>query len=244
MIAASFILLFPSQAKSVELIVGFQNTQPKYLIKDNRLSGLCFDIYRKIESRLKTKNIVFNYPSYYTPLKRIFSDMEMGKTHLYCGAGKNNKRTEKLIYSDIPLYEVKNLIVSRADDATAANSLDDLVRKASPVIALLGSSTEKYLRNHNVPIEPISPTSATHALKLVQKSRARYFVYHDIGIRYHIKENFSDQDFKFAESPVRRYDHYMVLSPHISDKAISDINHAIRQLSESGDILSIMKKYQ
>lgn len=243
-LASCVFLLLPTSANATEVILSFQDTQPKYFIQDDTLSGLCFDIYKAIEDRVKNKGITFKYPTEYLPLKRTFSEMKNGSIHMYCGAGRNNKRTKLLEYSDVPLYEVKTLIVSRADDISAANSVQDLVKSRSPVMAFLGTSTERFLRKQNVLIEQISLKSISQALRLVHLKRARYFVYHDVGLRYHIAKNYPKDTFKFGETPARSYFHWMIFSKHMDQKTLSHIKQAINGMVKIGEIRTMRKKYE
>lgn len=204
MIGFPLLFLYPAaEAVSIELISGFQDTQPKYIIKGGKLSGICTDILRKIETYLAPKAIKIKLPLGYTPLKRIFREMENGKTHLYCGAGFNKKRAGKLLYSAQPLYNVQNLIVGRSDDPINVVGIEDLMARKMSVLTLRGTSTERYLRSHGVLISPISPFNVINALNLIKHGRLNYFVYHDIGLLYHIKEYFDPGMFKLVANPVR-----------------------------------------
>lgn len=238
------VVLLPSSAYSTEIILSFQNTQPKYIIQGEELSGLCYDIYKSIEEHVKDKGITFRYPTQYVPLKRIFDEMTEGTIHMYCGAGKNNERTTRLFYSDVPLYEVKTLIVSRKGDTSAANSVEELVKSQSSVMVLRGTSTERFLRKKNIQINHISPKSITQALKLIYLKRARYFAYHDVGLHYHITKYFAKDTFKFSEMPVRSYFHWMVFSKYIDQESLFHIKQAINEIVKMGEIRNMRKKYE
>jgi len=128
------------------LNVSVQNSEPKYLLQDGTVSGLCGEIYQALKRELAGSNIQVEIPAHTKPIKRILTDLKSGKSDLFCGAGRNAKREAEYIYSIRPVYDVSNIMVTHKDHDFNPTSFADIRERGFEVGAFLGTTSAEFLK--------------------------------------------------------------------------------------------------
>ncbi len=200
------------------LTTDFQDVQPKYIRTGNKFNGICIDILKGLNKRLSHYGYIILFPNNFTPIKRIRANLYEGTTDLHCGAARTEEREKTYAFSEKPLYDIKTVMVGRADSPFNIQSMDDLVASKGRLSAVYGTNTHKFISSlNNVTLGPI-PKEPFDGLLLVGAGRTDFFVYHDIGIKYMIKMTNKNNSYKIQPYIFRHYQHWMMYSPNLNVK--------------------------
>ncbi len=247
MFVASFVFLgetFTRSANAKDFTIKFavQNSEPKYLIKDNLVSGLCGDIYSHIQNGLKLLNVNTIISNQATPIKRVLLDLKLGHQHLFCGAGRNKGREKLYTYSVKPLYGVSNVIVVHRDDPMKPMSFQDLIDHKIEVATFFGTVSSEYLKAQIDTLANDSFIGLEHPLRLIaDKKRFRAFFYHDLGLKYFIRHN--ELPLRVAPTKFRTYNHWMLYSKDLPRKYVDAVEKILSDLRRKEILEKITRTY-
>ncbi len=235
-------LLLLSQANAEVLMTDYQNSAPKYFMKDGKVVGLCFDIIEELNSRLKTKDISI-IPKHrgVIPLKRIKIKLKQGELDLFVGTSRN-KRQEKIYnFADQPLYELKEVFIKMRSDPFEYTDRKSLSGKK--IVSLLGSSTARSIFSVET-VQPYNGTSVEQILKILVREIADLAFYHNLGIEYNIKMLGYENEVEVVKKPFFKKYHYIGFSKKVSPQTIAVINNELISMHQNGIIAEFQKKYK
>ncbi len=221
-----------------------QDSQPKYIIMPGQIAfGICPEIYNALNDILKPPGIQFSYQSdYYTPFKRLQSNLKTGLTQVFCGAARTPTRERDYIFSATPLYPVSRILVGRKGGVESHPSPMEIFKSSAIIVSIRGSAAAKYLNDAFTLEYIVEANSIQKALELVRLRRADYFFYHDLSIRYTLSTS-DYTDLEIIDFPTARYDHYMIYSKQLEQYLIEQIENALISLEDNGTLKAIHKKY-
>ncbi|MDX1736770.1 MAG: transporter substrate-binding domain-containing protein [Alphaproteobacteria bacterium] len=230
----------PAWAQDVRATI--QNSKPKYLLSQDSVSGLCGEIYTELQKELSKIGINFLIPNIEMPIKRILRDLEEGNADLFCGAGRNEKREEKFIYSIRPVYAVSNVLVSHRDDNLYPKSFDDLRSLDFEIGAFYGTTSSQFLKMQSGIRVNDSFTSLDEALERIgNKQRLRLFYYHDLGLVYLV--NTSGLPLRVIPTRFRTVPQWMLYSRKMDMTLLGHVEKALLDIEISGRLSQIQRKY-
>ncbi len=239
---ATITLLFFSHVNAEVLITDYQNSAPKFFMKDGKAVGLCVDIIEALNSRLKAKDITIT-PEHegVVPLKRIKIQLKIGNLDLFVGTSRNKKMEKIYNFADQPLYELREVFVKRKSDPfeyTDKKSLD-----GKKIISLLGSSTARRVFEVEG-VKPHEVSSIEQILRILVKGRADLSYYHNLGLEYSIKTLGLKDKVDVVKKPFFTKHHYIGFSKKVSPQTIAVINDVLISMHQDGVITKIQKKYK
>jgi ABC-type amino acid transport substrate-binding protein len=238
----SLVLLLSSASHADTLSFLVQKSQPKYFLDNGDDRGLCGDIYALLKKRLEPKGIKVEVSAYYTPIKRILLMVETGRADAFCGAGRNEAREKRFVYSKNPVYDVSNIVVTHRDNPYVPQSYQDLYNARIQVGALYGTSGARHLKEHlgNLVVDRFH--TVEEALRLVAKKRLPFFYYHDLGLLYQVKN--SELPIKALPTRFRTVSQWMIYSKKTTGHLRKTLDQEVSRMVESGEIDRIWDKYR
>lgn len=219
-----------------------QNSEPKYLVNQQKVSGLCGEIYEALSRVLSLKNVNISVPIHASPIKKILSDLRMGKSDAFCGAGRNDKREKEYIYSVRPVYDVSNVIVAHQDDLFEPKSFADLRKSKVEISTFTGTTSAEYLKMQSGMRVNDSFNDVENALvSIALNDRYRFFFYHDLGLVYLVRK--SQLPLRVLPTKFRIYSHWMLYSRKANPVVLESIEDALLQIEISGELKKIQAQY-
>lgn len=241
-LSAIVALLLIPHANAEVLITDYQNSAPKYYMKDGKAVGLCVDIIKELNSRLKAKDItIIPKQKGVVPLKRILLTLEKGKIDIFVGTSRSKRRETIYNFADHPLYELREVFVKRKSDPFEYTDKKSLIGKK--VVSLLGSNTAKHIFSVEG-VKPHKVSTIEQVLKILILERANLAYYHNIGIEYYIKTMGVRSKVAIVKKPFYKKYHYIGFSKKVSSQTIAEINNVLISMSQNGVIVEIQKKYK
>lgn len=235
---------YASCALGFDISTAYQDTAPKFMFDEHgQASGICVDIFSALEAQ--DKRLYFSRPKYFTPIRRIFHDMEKGTLMVYCGAGFNIQRANKMRYSQVPLYPVSTLLVASRKNTRIYSSIEDL--KSEPGLgfnAINDTSTYKLLGKLGLSMPGHYIKTVEQGLGLVLRDRDRVFAYHSLGLKHALRNNRKWHGLKLLPVSLRDYEHWMVFNKTMKQEQYDAVNAALIKLRDKKVIEKILGKYQ
>ena len=147
-------------------------------------------------------------------------------------------------FSEIPLYPISRVIVTRKGEVSADENIIELLRYSadSNIASIRGSAATKYLQNAFNLKHPIEANTVRKALELVSRKRVKFFFYNDLSTKYMMRK-IKSNDLEMHIFPYARYNHYMIYNKKLSPDTIAKIDKAIITLDEKGVLHEIYKSY-
>lgn len=240
-----YILSFLSFSLSVtagqKIVFLKQNSNPKYFTDKSEQVGLCDEIYFNIKKELSegVENIDIDERLY--PIKRILSMLKEGRGHVFCGAGRNEKREGMFIYSKLPVYHVSNVVAAKSSEKFIPKTVRDFVSRDIIVGAYHGTTSAKFIKKQKDIRLNDNFTSFNQAFKELNGTNLRYFYYHDLGLNYLVKE--SGLPLKVLPTKFRIVPQWIIYSKKIPPRVHAAIESAIQRLHDKRIIHKTWKKY-
>jgi len=236
------IFIFSLNTLAVDKIVFLkQNSQPKYFPPASKSIGLCDELYFLIKKEINSEVEKIHIDEKLYPIKRLLSMIELGEGHIFCGAGRNQDRERRFIYSKLPVYHVSNVVAAKKNELFIPESLSDLVDKNIVVGAYHGTSSAKFLKQQRGIRLNDNYNNFSQAFKELSETNLRYFYYHDLGLNYLIKE--SGLPLKVIPTKFRTVPQWIIYSKKTPERFVKAIESAIQKLHTSGKMEKLWKKY-
>ncbi|RRJ83294.1 substrate-binding periplasmic protein [Aestuariirhabdus litorea] len=218
-----------------------QDSPPKYFPVDAGTLGLCDQLYLRLQERLKDLGVESRIEAGFTPIKRILYQVEHEGDRIFCGAGRNAEREQRFIYSEIPLYEVSNVIAVHKDNPWNPKTLSDLAN-GSTLVALYGTSSARFLKTESgaevydrfhTPMEALSAVA--------HPDRDMAFYYHDLGINYLIRE--SGLPLRRVSTRFRTVPQWMIYGRQMDPRLIETVEQVLREMQDSGELDEMGRRF-
>jgi ABC-type amino acid transport substrate-binding protein len=218
-----------------------QNSQPKYFEESSKRLGLCDEIYFLIKKELVKNSERIHIDEKLYPIKRILSMLTNGRAHVFCGAGRNEKRERLFIYSKLPVYHVSNVVAAKKSETFTPQTYEDLVSRDIVVGAYHGTSSARFLKKYKGMRLNDSYTSFQQAFKELAHTNLRFFYYHDLGLNHMIPE--SGYPLKVVSTKFRTIPQWLIYSKKTPKDVVDAIERAIKSLHDKRVIHKVWEKY-
>lgn len=233
-----------STSAALEVKTVAQESPPKYIYENGRMSGLCVDIIKAVEEIEPT--LKFTGYDQFAPLARIVHGLEVGNYDAFFCLANTPERMQTLNLIDVPLYTVNEVIVTRADDVVDIKSLDDIRRLAgeNPLLVLRGSTQAQYLEKQPGLFVDQGNSHKENLTKLAAK-RGRFLYGNESSLVNVLeKEGAAGRQFKVLPTPLRVEARYAFLSKKASPTMVDKVRHALEKLSKRGELRRIQARYR
>ena len=229
----------PPLSTGLDLQTQYQKSYPKYIIEGDSLGGLCIEILRQVE-RESGLSIAARTREF-TPFKRLQKHLATGEIDVFFGMKKNAERMRKYHFIEPPLYQVSSTIAQLADDPIQIRSLEDLDGQA--VLTPRATATAAKLQREYPNLTVDASGDIFACLKKLLHKRARFVVYHDIGLISAIRA--MDLQSQVHTNPIslESYDHYLVSSHNLDPEKRDRLQAALNRLTKSGELAKILFRY-
>ena len=238
----------PSVAGKTILTTDAINSPPKFFVNDKgELDGLVMSIINEIEKINNQLEFIFRVPSssIFVPLKRSIADIKNQEIDILFGLARTQSRIDQgLIFIDIPLYEVRNVIAVVKDDEISVNNMKEIeyLHNHNTVLTMAGSGMNDFLNKFELKSDDSGKSVEQNLQKLV-RGRGRFFYYNAIGMNFEINRlGFSDR-VKVLPGAFRTYKHYIALKKGTNESIISPLTDSLKALKENGRLKEIYLNY-
>lgn len=217
-----------------------QNSAPKYA-QGPKENGLCDLIYKELTEHLKKNSIETKILSTNFPIKRIIKMLEADEGNIFCGASKTEERKGKLIFSDLPVYSVSNVLITHKDNNYYPASLDEFKKSRLKLGSFYGTASSQYIVSIAGKFVSDQVTTLDEAAKLIGEKRIDYFFYHDLGLVELV--NTSKYPIKLVPIKYRAIEQYLLYNKNIPQNVVEAINTKMKDLYDSKKINEIWSKF-
>ncbi len=231
-------------ASAAEDILHFsvQNSEPKYIVNEDTVTGLCGDIYSALIEQLAESNIKIVVSGESAPIKRILKNLKSGSSDVFCGAQRNELREQDYYYSIRPVYDISNVVVMHKDDIFEPKSFDDIRKAKIEVSSYYGTASADFLKLQSGILVDDSYNELMPALRAVAtKKHVRMFFYHDLSLLYLVKK--SKLPLRVVPTKFKTTQHWMMYSRTTDPDLIEQIDTGLLNLEVSGRLAAIRSKY-
>jgi polar amino acid transport system substrate-binding protein len=208
------------------------------------IGGFCIDIMHAIEHA--DPGIHFVLDPEWQSLARMEAGLETGKLDASCAMLRNDAREGKMRFLEPPLLVAKFYLAVRADDDVTVRSWDDVRRLGNDgvVLTIAGHGTLKKLQAFGgLKIDSGAKDPATNLQKLLA-GRGRFFYHRSPGIREEILSAGLEGRIKLLPAPMDTQPLYMTVSKKLQPEKAERLQKAIMQISGSGELKKLLKKWE
>lgn len=238
----SFAIFFSSLVHGAgqSLKIEFQDTQPKYIIDDSGVGGLCVELLQLIA---KEMDVVFSYPRSFTPQKRIYANIESGAADIHCGLKRSKEREKTMIFS-VPIYSVSYAVLGRSDETLRIDDIADLskINGKEKILAIFSTTTASFLKSSFPNVDDDGKDVGSNIEKLVS-GRGRVLIHYDMALLDGYRRSPLRDSLKIIGSGLIPYNHYLVFSKHVDPDVVNKINDSIIRLKRNGQWQRVLDKY-
>ncbi|MGB4263444.1 MAG: transporter substrate-binding domain-containing protein [Fervidobacterium sp.] len=236
-----FFILNPTLSEPLFATVLYtygQQAEPKYMLKDGKMAGVCDEIIQELNKELTKKDISISYRS--SDLKtdsEIFSALKDGKIQVFVGLELDKERYKELKYVFTPIYSLKETILIRKGESK------QVITKNTVTIGIVrGSPSSKDVAQvfRNYTFEEFGSISEAIASLDAKKIDAIY--YDGISVGFYAV-NFPNKYEKLSIE-TKKYYHYIAFNKNVSNELIRSIEEALRLLLERGTIDKVIERYK
>lgn len=228
---------------SIDIKTTAQDSAPKFFIEEgqNEVIGICIDVMRAIEK--VDPDIKFKGEQVFLPFNRIEVEVENGNLDCFVGFAKNKEREEKYIYVDIPIYYVRDILISRKDDKVEIKKLEDIKKLDDNIIVVaMGTAQADKLKAGGYNIDESGKTSEINIKKLLS-GRGRFVYQSEIELKEIIKKLKVEDKVKIQPLFENLSGRYIAFSKSTSKELIAKVTKAMEKLRSSGKLEEIFNKY-
>lgn len=233
------LILSPVQAQSdpLEIHVTTDEWPPFRMIKDDKYTGIDFDLLREVAKRMDRKLVLKQHP-----WSRGLTNMKQGHVDLMSGLAKTEQRALFLDYTSDSYFKCSTVFYVRKGDAKLIENYEDLKNQRVGFVA--GSAyftrfdTDESLAKYSV-------TSEEQLIKMLVYNRFKVIIGTDCQADYDITRlGYSDKIEKAIYKPNNSVDLYIGISKKSElSKEINKINNIIREIIQEGKIQEFSQQY-
>jgi ABC-type amino acid transport substrate-binding protein len=223
----------------------FQDVPPKYIVENGISSGFSYEILKTVEAK---SGYTFEYVSKLVPLARVSKNLEVGEMDIQFGLQKTPEREKAMVFGPA-LYKVTIIGVMRKDDADTIEHISDLVKRKDIALTQFGTGAAAGLKGiPGLIVDDGAKDVEANIQKLLAK-RGKIIIYHNLTLNWVIassklKDKLRIVDLDFEDDPdfVEVYQ-YLVYSKKVPQNVMNDINRAVQEVIDSGELQTITDKY-
>ena len=232
----SFFL--PTITFSTTLYTFAQGAEPKYIVENGKMTGICNDIIDALNEELKGKGISISYKS--NELKNdaeIFNSLKSGEIQVFVGFGMNDERYKELKYTSIPVYSVTESVLVRKGESKV------VMAKSNVVIGTINSSLSsedvgQVFRNYTTK----GFRTMVQAIEALDERKIDAIFYSSITVGFYTLK--SPEKYEMLNIETKKYYHYIVFNKNVSDKDVHAVEQALKSIFTQRLIDKIIAKYK
>ncbi len=236
-IIASLFLSQTVFAKHQKISVGTDSWPPFRIHENGHMSGIDFDVWEEIETRLDFKITFMKFP-----WSRILHNLKSGELDAMSGLAKRSERAEYVGYTTPPYYSCSTVFYLKKGEGHLVKTYEDLYKY--PIAYVANSAYFKKFDNDSK-LKKHSIYSEIQLIKMLSKDRIKVIIGTDCQADYEISKLGLTSSFEKAHyKPNNNVDLYFVISkksPFI--KELHKINKVIQDMIDEGKIKEIAQKY-
>ena len=228
-----------SSTNTTDLRTEYQESFPKYILSDGKMTGLCIDVLKALEKE-SGLSIGANDDEF-TPFNRLQLNLELGKVDLFAGMKKTEARSKYARFLEPPIYSVNSVIAVRTNDHPPVQTIEDVFGQT--VMVPGGSATAKHIRDTYPNITVDEGGDVFTCLKKLTRSRHDYIVYHDIGLIGAIKKMRLENQVTILPIILENYPHYVAVQQTLPPDMVKRLENALTVLKETNQLESFRTRY-
>lgn len=238
-----FLFLIVYVLAAVEIRTVAQESHPKYILENNVMTGICIDIMEAISR--KDPEIRFTGTHYFTPFRRIASELENGSIDVFFGMIKNEERMKLYHFLDTPLYPTRNMLMVRADDNIKIDSFDDIRKLGNDGVLLVAAGTahSKFLESQGGLIIDEGANTVESNIRKLLANRGRFVYSSDKNFMDELEKPEFKNKIKVLPVVLDKDFQYVAFSKNFDKTLINRIDKILIELEKSGELDKIFKKY-
>lgn len=240
-----FLMAISIQSNAYTLkTISQEGADAKFDPSSKEKPGLCREIADLIHNT--NPNISFEGFDNIAQLKRIEHLLENGEIDSFVCLLKNEEREKKFDFINIPLYEIKHVVLTSANEATAISNIEDLkkVSEQSAILVPTGSSLIKFLESKQIKIDSSGKDEESNILKLIN-GRGKFVYGQDVSLNATItKKKIEFSKLKYLPTTFKEEAQYIAVSKKLSAEAKQEITKVIEKLKSDGKLEELYKKYK
>jgi len=235
----AIVVLFLSTTTSATVLYTFaQSAEPKYIVENGKITGLCDDIIDGLNKELARSGISISYKS--NELKtdsEIFDSLKSGEIQVFVGFGVNDERYRELKYIFMPLYSIKELVLVRKGESKAVMAKNSVT--IGTIRASLSSDDVNQVFKKNTTKEFRNIAEAIEAL---DAKKVDAIFYPSISIRFYTLK--FPEKYEILNIDGKKYYHYIVFNKNVPEKIVHAVEQALRFMFAQRLIDKIISKYK
>jgi ABC-type amino acid transport substrate-binding protein len=245
LISVLILILFTMPVSALTLRTASQKgSEPKYILVNGQIEGLEVEIIeavQKADPRIRITGL-----ESFMPFKRIKREMEMGNLDCFFGFSYNEKRAEKFLFIQPPLYLFEYKMVMRADDLFEPKDFNDIrsLGKDNVILALFGTVGPEILKDQGGLLIDAGAKTVPALLKKLESKRGRFVFYQSFGTVHTIKQLGLERKFRLTKNSFADRGHYVVFpKATIPPDTVKQVEAALDKVRSSGELKRIVQKY-
>ncbi|MGF1682205.1 substrate-binding periplasmic protein [Photobacterium minamisatsumaniensis] len=233
---------FADKTEAINYYVIAKQAAPFQIEENNRHKGIVTDIVNAV-----FENSPYDINTHTFPFNRMITLLEAGGEPNWITYGSPNwggVQAENL--SDIPIYNVKHVLVSSSKKSPTFNSMSDMEDKV--VVLLHGFDYPQlipYIEGGQV--EELRVKDYSAAFRVIKKLPGdTAFIEMESRIKYNLKkQNQNTKDYKIQSfsTVIPDYPIYLAFDPNMDPEIQSFINSRLSELKTAGKLDNIVKPY-
>lgn len=230
-------------AQITELKTGAQESEPKFfkLRSHKDIIGICIDTIRAIEQI--EPSIKFVGDQNFIPMRRIEKELERGNLDVFFGFIRTKEREDKYIFIDIPIYYVKNILVSRKNDFIIIENLEEIKKLDNNLILMAsGVAQARTLKEKGYNIDDNGKTLNANLNKLFT-NRGRFIYQSEIEMLSAIKNENAEEKIRIHPIQSEKEGRYIAFSKNTPIDVLEKVTKAMKILRDNGELDRIFKIY-
>lgn len=240
---AALLLAPPSFAQTLRTAA--QDSPPKFILSaDGTLSGISIDVMRAIQKL--EPSISFMFEDRFMPLRRIERQLEQGEIDVFFGFIKNKDRLDRFVFIEPPLYKSTHVLVARRGDPINIKRLEEIKALGDKGVVMIsaGNAQIDQLRSLGILVDDRG-TSLDQNLQKLLRGRGRFIFHSEIGISEMSETHPPELTEAIRVLPTRfnEQGRYIAFSRTVPEATVKKVKVALDQLSASGELRRIVKKY-
>lgn len=204
--------------------------------------GLCMEVLQAVQ-RIDP-GLQFTGLDQQLPLKRVERLLADGLIDAFFCLLKSPERERQWRYAPVPLYSIRHVVVQRADDDRALDSLQDLAvaSRRKPVLVMRGTALARRLLQAHVAVAEVG--SEREALQMLLMNRADVIYGQDINLVRHISDAGLGSKMKFGRTVFQEEQQYLALRADLPAAHEERLTQALRRLERDGVLRALADKYR
>ncbi len=242
----TFIIIVSSNSMAITLrTVSQDNSKIKYNAHSDdsfKLPGFCREVANFVSQKIKNLQIIGFEKE--VPIQRIEQFLERDQIDIFFCLLKTKEREQKFNYIDIPLYEVSNSVLIKADDPLSKkNDLNFEDFKAQGVVLVnRGSALVNQLKKMGIKYND-GGKDDWQILNLLDSGRGRFFYGQDVTLKYMLQNHPDKKKYKILRMKESSNAQYVVYSKKLDKNVVLEIEEAIAGIKRDGSLDKLYKKY-